>query len=351
MLSIPMVINPEELDALIEGGHLDKEYSFGVRGAKLAGVPHYFNSVQYKDGKLQFYKDVSHLGITLTRDELGYCKSKIETDVVEYRSAEAPLVLCDAPNEVNGYSELEILGGALRWDCMNVLNLSGCPFEQPVIVIDIETLSTNANAAVIQISAVFGDLVSGKISSFFNEHINRTCSINSKRKVDLDTILWHVAEREKDHTFHKQMPLATYDQKQFWGLDQAIKRLEGFIQSTESLIRLSNGKEAGKRISPLRILCKGPEFDLKVLEDVYKQMGRPIPWNYKNVGSVRTYEHLYVDMRIRQGVNCDDAEREIRDFLKGRSLITHDGLFDALTEFELVYEICTLLGTNKPVLE
>ena len=348
MLPTPLVITHEELDVLIEQGHLDKEHVVGPKGAKLAGIPHYFNSISYKDGNLQFYRDVRHLGITLTRDQLGYCSFKIPTNVVQYDTDKLQLPIHDTPNEINGHSELSVNG---VFGSTKLFNFSGLPFEQPVVFIDIETLGVGADSVILQIGAAFGDLVTGRITSVFNTHIRSKCALNSKRRVDLGTVLWHVKERERNHTFHKQMPLSLYDTNQFYSLEQALKKLAGWLAEVSGLIHLANQKQEGVNSAPPRLLCKGPEFDLKLLEDAYNQARLDIPWNYRNVGSVRTYEHLYADLRVRGGETYKTAEREISEFLKARSLIAHDGLFDAITEFELVYEISKLLGTNNPVLE
>lgn len=348
MLPIPTIISNEDLVYLIKEG--STALYWGPAGAKISGIPHYFNSLAITDGSVQFYKDTEHLGITLYRDMLKVDGFKIPTNIMHYDEQWQPVVDVNKPSEVNCHSCLEI-PSPKYWGTLGLLNFTGLPFEQPVIVLDLETLSTEPDAVIIQVGAVFGDLATGKISSVFNEHINSNCPYNSKRRTDLDTVTWHLNERRKDPTFHKQMPLETYTTNQFRTLAQTLQRLSAWFNDVANILRMSTGEDGKNKAAPLRILCKGPEFDIKLLEDAYKQADLKTPWNYKNVGSVRTFEHLYVDMRIRQGINCDDAEREIRDFLKGRSLITHDGLFDAITEFELVYEISKLLGTNKPVLE
>ncbi len=347
MLPIPVTITPEELDVLLET-NTSGYHEFGKQGAKFAGSPHYFNSFRYDPDSsvIRCYKDTGHLGLRLHRDQVGSPASKIPTDVLKY-SANSILVgeTVDS-TELSKSLPLKVWGQSL-WDGLTVSYFTGRPFEKPVIIIDLETLGTKDNSIIIQVGAVFGDLVTGKITATFNEHVTSTTCLNKTRHIDLDTVLWHQTERSEQRTYHSCVPLKKYV-KGFTGLLRVLEDFCKWYHAVKSLVKLANEKVDSDNVTPLRIICKGPEFDIKLLENALNQAGVEVPWNYQDVGSVRTYEHLYTDLRTSQGATYREAKEEIREFLKAQSIITHDGLFDAIVEFQLVYEICTILQVNKP---
>jgi hypothetical protein len=123
------------------------------------------------------------------------------------------------------------------------------------VVIDIETLSLRPNAVILSVGAVAD---SGE--TFYTE-LNWGAQSDT-RHVDARTAIW-------------------------WGKQTEQAPLLGEVFLWDCLEDL-NYWLADYDKDKLYIWARGPQFDIVILEDAYRECGIVIPWKYKNVRDVRT---------------------------------------------------------------
>lgn len=133
------------------------------------------------------------------------------------------------------------------------------------IMLDIETLATTPDAVILSFAAV-------KFNEFANDNnyydqLNLALDVDDQialgRKVDQDTVDWWAKQPIEIQEF------AFKDQRT--GLADFIHTLNKFIVATD------------------RIWAQGPVFDIAILENLYRQIGMPIPWQYYNIRDSRTF--------------------------------------------------------------
>ena len=55
------------------------------------------------------------------------------------------------------------------------------------------------------------------------------------------------------------------------------------------------------------IWAQGPAFDIVILEDLYRQLGRPIPWNFWQIRDSRTLFSVHGDPRKKDRLGAHNA--------------------------------------------
>ena len=134
------------------------------------------------------------------------------------------------------------------------------------LMIDIETLSTRCDAAILSIGAVFFDTETLELGETFLVNIKMESDKNYGR-IDPETIKW-------------------------WLKQSDIARIE-VTQSTEhtllsalcSLKRWITSKTDPKQ---LKVWANSPSFDLVILHNAYQRCDKNAPWEWHNERDVRT---------------------------------------------------------------
>lgn len=149
-------------------------------------------------------------------------------------------------------------------------------------MIDIETLSTAVNAAVLSIGAVEFDPMSGKIEREFYHELDLSDQTN--RHIDANTVQWWVKQclvntdnieflsknnREKDAVAYVLHELGAFING---GKEYAMTRVEGYEK--------------------IALWACDPDFDIAILADLYKEHNLPVPWKFSEPKSVRTVRML-----------------------------------------------------------
>ena len=149
-------------------------------------------------------------------------------------------------------------------------------------MIDIETLSTAVNAAVLSIGAVEFDPMSGKIEREFYHELDLSDQTN--RHIDANTVQWWVKQclvntdnieflsknnREKDAVAYVLHELGAFING---GKEYAMARVEGYEK--------------------IALWACDPDFDIAILADLYKEHNLPVPWKFSEPKSVRTVRML-----------------------------------------------------------
>ena len=133
------------------------------------------------------------------------------------------------------------------------------------IMLDIETLATSPDAVVLTFGAIkFDPFDSSKEMSdgiYFRINVDEQIALG--RRVDEGTVDW-------------------------WGTQSAEVREEALGEtdrvSIEDFTKALNKFVVGAT----RIWAQGPVFDIVILENLYRQIGKPAPWQYYTIRDSRT---------------------------------------------------------------
>jgi hypothetical protein len=164
------------------------------------------------------------------------------------------------------------------------------------IMLDLETLSTRPDAVILTMGAVKFDPHSENLGAGIYHRVDVDEQIALGRHVDDTTVDWWGRQ-------------ATDIREEALGPDNRIS-LEKF---TVELNRFIVGADC--------IWAQGPVFDIVILENLYRQLGKPVPWNYWQIRDSRT---LF-------GVLGDPRERNIADL--------HNALADCVSQAQAVQYI------------
>jgi DNA polymerase III epsilon subunit-like protein len=142
------------------------------------------------------------------------------------------------------------------------------------IMIDLETLSTSANASILTIGAV-------KFDPFNNEIDNPNCE-KFYVKVNLDSC--------------DELSLDVSDATiEWWGQQSKEAQEEAF--STDNRIHI---REAFNQLYKFcwgakRVWSHGAAFDIVICENVFRKLNKAVPWNFWEVRDTRTLFDLGID--------------------------------------------------------
>lgn len=154
-------------------------------------------------------------------------------------------------------------------------------------MVDIETVATSNNAAIITIAAVrFDALNSDKEMKTLELLIDVEDAINNwKLDVDSGTIEWWGKQsKEAQYAAFEKGPRIT--------LDVALSSLAKFVGGSS------------------RLWCQGMNFDPVILDNAYRAVGQPSPWMYYNWRDSRTLLSFFNDLPKKSGTAhnaVDDA--------------------------------------------
>ena len=133
-------------------------------------------------------------------------------------------------------------------------------------MIDLETLGVNPDSVIMTLGAVkfdpFSDVEPHSPLYLKGDVEEQTESL--KRSVDENTLEW-------------------------WGKQSKEIQEEAFGEDTKRVNCNELTKQLNKWCVGLDyIWCQGPTFDFVILQDFYKNVGKPVPWNYWQIRDSRT---------------------------------------------------------------
>lgn len=163
-------------------------------------------------------------------------------------------------------------------------------------MLDLETLATNPNSVVLTFGAIKFDPfdASKEMSDGLYMRIDVDEQIKLGRSVDPGTVEWWGTQSEEV----REEALGEHDRV---GLETFTQTLNRFLVGTN------------------RIWAQGPVFDIVIIENLYRQLGKPCPWLYYNIRDSRTLLKALGDSR------------------KGGALL-HNALADAVSQAEAVQD-------------
>lgn len=131
-------------------------------------------------------------------------------------------------------------------------------------MIDLETLSTNPNAVILTVGGIKFDPYNDTEPSqgmYFRVDVDSQTGMD--RHVMQDTLDW-------------------------WGRQPEDIREEALGDNDridlDSMVKEINKWSVGVDV----FWCQGPLFDYAILQDIYKQLGHPVPWQYWQIRDSRT---------------------------------------------------------------
>lgn len=179
------------------------------------------------------------------------------------------------------------------------------------VMVDLETMATTADAAVISIGAVKFDLNSETIDNHgFYASVTVQSNLDYGRLINEDTMKWWMQQSEDARK--------VFIEPGKLGIDQALENFVDWIQD----YHVDKTKAASVMMNR-RVWSNGANFDEPILAHALTQCRQAIPWKFYNVRCVRTYKNL----------------PGAKDITIPRVGVHHNALADAMTQAMLVQKI------------
>lgn len=165
------------------------------------------------------------------------------------------------------------------------------------LMVDMETMAVSHRAVVLSLGAVhfnpygngYGDKIYFKIDLDDQDQLGR--------EIDPNTLDWWSKQdpkiMEEAFSTNDRIPLT-----------EAIDRFHKFAWGCDSF------------------WSHGATFDLMIIEDLYKQLNRPLPWNYWQLRDTRTLFDLGYDPEMPQGSKHDALQDAIRQAVGVQNIYT-----------------------------
>ena len=157
------------------------------------------------------------------------------------------------------------------------------------IVVDLETLSTHSNACIVSIGAVLIENL--EIVDTFYTNVNGVDGKEAGLHVEKDTIDWWQEQPKEIRDAWQRDPQS---------LDTALDSFSNFYGGSGS------------------IWGYGANFDVVILENAYRAMGKDIPWKFWDIACLRTLMNV-LDKRLPKANNhnaLDDATAQANMLLE-----------------------------------
>ena len=150
------------------------------------------------------------------------------------------------------------------------------------IMIDLETMGSGPEAAIIAIGGVAMDLEEGQLGNHFYLVVDLESSVAAGGVMDPATVTWWLRQSEAARSLFLESTTTV-------SIRAALKALSDWI--------------AAQGDAP-RIWGNGSSFDNVILASAYRRMGMPVPWRYLDERCYRTVKALHPHIQlVRQGTH------------------------------------------------
>jgi hypothetical protein len=173
------------------------------------------------------------------------------------------------------------------------------------IMLDLETLGTRPGCVILTLGAVKFDPYSLKEPGpgiYFRVDVDEQTALG--REVQEDTLNWWISQAD-------DIREEALGETERVSLDTLYRDLNRFLVGANN------------------IWAQGPLFDFAILENLYRQMGWPTPWQYWQIRDSRTLFGVHGDPRI-----------------KGKAGL-HNALEDCVSQATAVQQVYNKLGIEK----
>lgn len=170
------------------------------------------------------------------------------------------------------------------------------PPETRDIMVDLETMSTRADAAIVAIGACWFNPVTGHVGKPLHMVVHLESSRQAGGHIDGDTVMWWLRQSEAARSVLTGRCRVD--------LEDALQRLRLYMH------RVATPEH-------LRVWGNGADFDLPILATAYRNTHLDLPWRYFNGRCFRTLRNLFPDVAAPafQGTEhnaADDAVHQAR---------------------------------------
>lgn len=152
------------------------------------------------------------------------------------------------------------------------------------VMLDIETLSTRPWSVILTLGAVkfdpWADEVDQTKGLYVRPDVNEQLAMD--RHVQEETVAWWGTQTEEVR-------------------EEALGE-EGRTSVNEMLDQLNRFL-----VGANNIWCQGPAFDIVILEDLYRQVNRPTPWQFWQIRDSRTLFSVHGDPREKNRHGAHNA--------------------------------------------
>lgn len=174
----------------------------------------------------------------------------------------------------------------------------------PDVMIDLETMSTRPDAAIVSIGAVAFDMRKLVVGERFYRNVDLRTSAAAGGHIDPDTVLWWMRQSDAARSAL---------QRNLSPLADALDALTAFLASCAPL-------------AAIRPWGNGVDFDMVILASAYRAAGLETPWKYWNQRDARTLFSMYPSVEKEAMTTTthnalDDAEHAVRHIFKIRMAI------------------------------
>ena len=154
----------------------------------------------------------------------------------------------------------------------------------PDVMLDIETLGTRPECVVVTLGAVkFNPYKLDDPGPGIYMRLDADEQLELGREVQDETMLWWLDQAEDVREE------ALGDGTDRIKLEQMYRELNRFLVGVDS------------------IWCQGPAFDIVILENIYRQMGWPTPWQFWQIRDSRTLFGVHGDPREKNKSGLHNA--------------------------------------------
>lgn len=173
-------------------------------------------------------------------------------------------------------------------------------------MLDIETLGTRPECVILTLGAVkFNPFTLDEPGPGLYLRLDADEQIALGREVQEDTLQWWMTQAEDV----REEALGEGSDRV--KLDDMYKQLNRFLVGANN------------------IWCQGPAFDMVILENLYRQMGWPTPWQFWQIRDSRTLFGVHGDPRV-----------------KGKAGL-HNALEDCVSQATAVQQVYNKLGLEN----
>lgn len=176
-------------------------------------------------------------------------------------------------------------------------------------MIDLETLALTPDATIASIACVICDL-DKQDWNYITPVLSYNVELQQGRKIDASTVSWWLNQS-------KEAQAVTFGGEKVT-LGNALLSLQTYL----------------RRYKIDTVWSKGADFDIKILEHAYTQIGEVIPWIYKQPRCYRTILEI--------------AEYKGVPYKKVENMRTHTALNDAFQQLETLYNINKIWDAPVP---
>lgn len=151
------------------------------------------------------------------------------------------------------------------------------------VMLDIESLGTRPDCVILTLGAVkFDPYTPDRFGESLYLRINVDEQTALGRNVQDDTLEWW--SRQSTDVFEE-----AFGEDGRVGLEEMYQKLNKFLVAVDS------------------IWAQGPAFDIVILENIYRQLGWPTPWQYWQIRDSRTLFGVHGDPRERNKAGLHNA--------------------------------------------